>query len=199
MYILLSLIEIQDTLSLVNKEEGIKAFTNFLDKHFGGWKSFLQSLTHVNFPSRGKGSIAERAWQGYVSGHMFLHALNNNVSLNESAKALSNELYTLLPPVPEDLAKPTPENLIKNYWPRFQTVAHFWAAMQFFSLPETTDIVVRLDKAIPSPKLRGDFKPGWRGIADLAHSLLENSVDAKRYKTAKPLLNPETAFKIIFV
>jgi hypothetical protein len=42
------------------------------------------------------------------------------------------------------------------------------------------------------------IRPGWRGIVDMAQGFLERSVDVKRYKTHKSLLDQETAFRMVF-
>jgi hypothetical protein len=170
-----------------------------VETYFGSWQKYTQNLASVHFPAQGKGSLSERAWQGHVAGTVFLHAFHNGVSLNDAAKAVSENVYSPVHAAAIDgLPKPSPENIMKNYWPRFQNVAHFWAAMRYFVMPEPTDSIIRLDKAAPIPEVDGDVRLGWRGVIDLAHDFLERSADVKRYKTHKPLLDQETAFRVIF-
>jgi len=162
-------------------------------------KLYSQNLVSVNFPSQGKGSISERSWQGNVAGMLFLHVFYNAVSLSNAAKVVSEKLYdTAHSEALDGMLKPAPENIMKNYWPRFQHVAHFWAAMHFYVLPEPTDSIIRLDKAGPTPEMDGKILPGWRGVVDFAHDFLKRAADVKRYKTHKPLLDQETAFRVIF-
>ena len=199
LYMTLCLRKIHDVLLVTNKEQAQTIFTSLVEKYFGGWQQYSQNLALVHFPSQGKGSLPERAWQGGVAGMLFLHAMRNAVSLNDAAKAISEELCkTANAEVFDGLPKPAPENIMKNYWPRFQDVAHFWAASRYFVLPEPTDSIIRIDKAIPSPEIDPRIRHGWRGVMDMAHSFLELSAEVKRYKTHKPLLNQETAFRVIF-
>ena len=199
LYMALALQKIHDVLLETQKEQAHTIFTSFVEEYFGGWQQYSRNLVLVNFPSQGKGSIPERVWQGGVAGMLFLHAFRNAVSLSGAAKEISEVLYNA--PNAEDfdgLSKPAPENIMKNYWPRFQHVAHFWAAMRYFVMPEQTDSIVRLDKAIPSPDVDPRVRHGWRGVMDMAHSFLELSAEAKRYKTHKPLLDQAKAFRVIF-
>jgi hypothetical protein len=70
--------------------------------------------------------------------------------------------------------------------------------MRSFVMPEPTDSIIRLDKAVPIPEMAGKIRPGWRGVVDTAHDFLEHSADVKRYKTHKPLLDQATAFRVVF-
>lgn len=199
MYMTLCMRKIHDVLLATDKEQAQTHFNYLVETYFGGWQKYSQNLASVHFPSQGKGSLSERAWQGHVAGTVFLYAFHNGASLNDAAKAISENVYN---PVHADavegLPKPAPENIMKNYWPRFQNVAHFWAAMRYFVMPEPTDSIIRLDKAVLSPEINENIRPGWRGVVDMAHSFLELSADVKRYKTHKPLLDQETAFRVIF-
>ena len=199
LYMTLAFRKIHDVLLETQKEQAHTIFTSIVEKYFGGWQQYSRNLVSVNFPSQGKGSIPERSWQGSVAGMLFLYVMRNSVSLSEAAKAASEELYNIANAESLDgLSKPAPENIMKNYWPRFQHVAHFWAASRYFVLPEPTDSIIRLDKAIPSPEVDPRIRHGWRGVMDMGHSFLELSADVKRYKTHKPLLDQETAFRVIF-
>ena len=199
LYITLSLRKVHDVLLATKKEQAHAIFTSLVESHFGGWSQYSQNLVSVHFASQGKGSLPERSWQGNVAGTLFLRAFHNAESLNDAAKALAKDLHnsahaeTLV-----GLPKPTPENIMKNYWPRFQHMAHFWAAMRYFTLPEPTDSIIRLDQAVPIQAVDGQLRPGWRGIVDLAHEFLASSADVKRYKTHKPLLDQKTAFRVVY-
>ena len=198
-YMTLALRKIHDVLLETQKEQAHTIFTFLVEKYFGGWSQYSQNLVAVHFPSQGKGSLPERVWQGGVAGMLFLHAFRNAVSLSAAAKEISEELYSAAnAEVFDGQSKPAPENIMKNYWPRFQHVAHFWAALRYFVVPEPTDSIIRLDKAIPSSDIDPRIRHGWRGVMDMGHSFLELSADAKRYKTHKPLLNQEKAFRVIF-
>ena len=199
LYMALALQKIHDVLLETQKEQAHTNFTSIVDQYFGGWQQYSRNLILVNFPSQGKGSILERNWQGRLTGMLFLHAFRNATSLSGAAKEMSELLYNAADAeVFDGLPKPAPENIMKNYWPRFQHVAHFWAAMRYFVMPEQTDSIIRLDKAIPSPDVDPRIRHGWRGVMDMAHSFLELSAEAKRYKTHKPLLDQEKAFRVIF-
>ena len=199
LYMTLALRKIHDVLLETQKEHAHTAFTVILEQYFGGWQQYSQNLVLVNFPSQGKGSISERSWQGNIAGMLFLYVMRNAVSLNAAAKAISEESYNVANAEAFDgLSKPAPENIMKNYWPRFQHIAHFWAALRYFVLPEPTDSIIRLDKAVPSPEIDPRIRHGWRGVMDMAHSFLELSANVKRYKTHKPLLDQEKAFRVIF-
>ena len=199
LYVTLGLRKIHDVLLETHKEQAHALFTSLVETYFGGWSQYSQNLVSVHFPSQGKGSIPERAWQGGVVGMVFRYAFYNSVSLNDAAKAVSEEFHDPIHTESLDgFSKPAPENIMKNYWPRFQHVAHFWAAQRSYVLPEPTDSIIRLDKAVPAPELTGKILPGWRGIVDFAHDYLKRSADVKRYKTHKPLLDQETAFRVIF-
>jgi len=198
-YMTLGLRKIHDVLLATNTEQAHTIFTSLVETYFGGWQRYSQNLASAHFPAQGKGSISERAWQGYLTATLFLHAFRNAMSLNDAAKALSDELYNAVHAEALDgRLKPAPENIMKNYWPRFQNVVHFWAAMRYFVMPGPTDSIIRLDKAVPIPEMDGKVRPGWRGIVDMAHSFLERSADVQRYKTHKPLLDQETAFRVVF-
>jgi hypothetical protein len=199
LYMTLCLRKIHDLLLEANKVRANTIFTELVESFFGGWQQYSQNLVLANFPSQGKGSIAERAWQGGVAAMLFLYAVRNEASLTAAAKAIADEFRN--PVLVKDLYglnTPAPENIMKNYWPRFQDVAHFWAAMRYFVLPEPTDDIIRLDKAVPSAKIDPRIRHGWRGVVDMAHSFLELSANVKRYKTHKPLLDQETAFRVLF-
>jgi hypothetical protein len=199
LYMTLALRKIHDLLLETDKEQANTIFTELVESYFGDWQQYSQNLVLANFPSQGKGSIAERAWQGEVAAILFLYAVRNEVSLTAAAKAVSDEFRN--PDFVKDLYglnTPAPENIMKNYWPRFQSVAHFWAATRYFVMPEPTDSIVRLDKAVPSADIDPCIRHGWRGVMDMAHSFLERSVDVKRFKTHKPLLDQETAFRVLF-
>jgi hypothetical protein len=199
LYMTLALRKIHDVLLETQKEQAHTIFTSLVEEYFGGWQQYSRNLVLVNFPSQGKGSLPERTWQGSVAGMLFLHAFRNAVSLSGAAKEISEVLYSAADAEAFDgLSKPAPENIMKNYWPRFQHVAHFWAAMRYFVMPEPTDSIIRLDIAIPSQDVDPRIRHGWRGIMDMAHSFLELSAEAKRYKTHKPLLDQETAFRVVF-
>lgn len=199
MYMTLCLRKIHDILLETNKEHAQAIFTPLVERYFGGWQQYSQNLALVHFPSQGKGSIAERAWQGSVAGMVLLHAIRTEVSLNDAAKAISDECRnSALGETLDGLLKPASENIMKNYWPRFQNVAHFWAAVRYFVLPEPTDSIIRLDKAVPSPEIDQRIPPGWRSVVEMAHCFLARSADVKRYKTHKPLLDQEAAFRVIF-
>lgn len=199
MYMTLCLRKIHDLLLETNPEQANTIFTRLVESSFGGWQQYSRNLALVHFPSQGKGSLSERAWQGGVAGMVLLYVMRDKVSLTAAAKAVSDGLHN--PALVEDLyglTQPAPENIMKNYWPRFQTVAHFWAASRYFVLPEPTDSIIRLDKAVPSEEIDPKIRQGWRGIMDMAHSFLEISADVKRYKTHKPLLDQEMAFRVVF-
>jgi hypothetical protein len=199
LYTALGLRKIHDILLETDKEQAQTIFTSIVEEYFGGWQQYSRNLVLVNFPSQGKGSLPERSWQGKVAGMLFLHVTRNAMSLSGAAKAVSDELYSAANSEALDgLSKPAQGNIMKNYWPRFQHVAHFWAALRYFVLPEPTDSIIRLDKAIPSPDINPRIRHGWRGVMDMAHSFLEISADVKRFKTHKPLLDQETAFRVIF-
>jgi hypothetical protein len=199
LYLTLGLRKIHDVLLATNKEQAQATFTALVETYFGGWPEYSQNLASVQFPSQGKGSIVERAWQGSLTGMVFLHAFRNATSLNDAAAAVADELRDAVHADALDgMLKPAPENIMKNYWPRFQHVAHFWAAMRYFVMPEPTDSIIRLDKAVPIPEMAGKIRPGWRGVVDTAHDFLERSADVKRYKTHKPLLDQSTAFRVVF-
>ena len=199
LYMTLGLRKIHDMLLETNKEQAHTLFTVLVETYFGGWPQYSMNLVSVNFPSHGKGSIAERAWQGYLTATLFLHAFRNEMSLNDASKALSDEFHNHAHVDDLDgLLKPVPENIMKNYLPRFQNVAHFWAAMRYFVMPEPTDSIIRLDKAVPIPEMDGKVRPGWRGVVDMAHSFLERSADVKRYKPHMPLLDQKMSFRVIF-
>jgi hypothetical protein len=71
------------------KEQAQTQFTYLVETYFGSWQKYTQNLASVHFPSQGKGSLSERAWQGSVAGTVFLHVFHNGVSLNDAAKAVS--------------------------------------------------------------------------------------------------------------
>jgi hypothetical protein len=199
LYMTLALRKMHDVLLETNTEQAHAIFTTLVETHFGGWPQYSRNLALAHFPSQGKGSLSERSWQGNVAGTLFLRAFHNTESLNDAAKALSKELHNAVhAEALVGLPKPVPENIMKNYWPRFQHIAHFWAAIRHFTLPEPTDSIIRLDKAIPIPEMDGQLRHGWRGVVDLSHSFLEQSATIKRYKTHKPLLDQKTAFRVIF-
>ena len=199
LYMTLALRKIHDVLLETHKEQAHALFTSLVETYFGGWSQYSQNLVSVHFPSQGKGSIPERSWQGGVVGMVFRYAFYNSVSLNDAAKAVSEEFHDPIHTEGLDgFSKPAPENIMKNYWPRFQHVAHFWAAQRSYVLPEPTDSIIRLDQAVPAPELTGKILPGWRGIVDFAHDYLKRSADVKRYKTHKPLLDQKAAFRVIF-
>jgi len=91
LYMTLALRKIHDLLLETQKEHAHAVFTAIVEKYFGGWQQYSQNLILVNFPSQGKGSISERSWQGEVAGMLFLYVMRNEVSLNEAAKAISEE------------------------------------------------------------------------------------------------------------
>ena len=199
LYVTLALRKIHDVLLETNKEQAHAIFNVFVEKHFGGWQQYSRNLALVHFPSQGKGSISERSWQGSVAGMLFLYVLRNGVSLTVAAKEISEEFFNAAnASVMDGFLKPTPENIMKNYWTRFQNIAHFWAAARYFVMPELIDGIIRLDKAVPSAEVDSRIRHGWRGVMDMAHSFLELSADVKRYKTHKPLLDPEKAFRVVF-
>ncbi|MDR1125009.1 MAG: hypothetical protein LBM64_02955 [Deltaproteobacteria bacterium] len=137
LYMTLALRKIHDLLLATDKEQANTIFTELVEYYFGDWQQYSQNLVLANFPSQGKGSIAERAWQGGVAAILFLYAVRNEVSLTAAAKAVSDEFRN--PALVKDLYglnTPAPENIMKNYWPRFQSVAHFWAATRYFVMPE---------------------------------------------------------------
>ena len=199
LYMTLCLRKIHDFLIETEPKHGDEIFRSIVTVYFGGISQYTQNLVSVNFPSNGKGSIAERAWQGELAGSVFLYAFQNEASLNDAAKAVSDMLRNNQAEELADMLKPAPENIMKNYWPRFQHVAHFWAAMQCFVMPEPTDSIIRLDKVVPSPAINPSPRHGWRGVVDVAHHFLELSADVKRFKTHKPLLDRETAFRVLFM
>jgi hypothetical protein len=200
MYMTLCMRKVHDLLLEMDKEQGNVIFSRLVERYFGGWSHYSQNLVSVQLHSQGKGSLPERSWQGSVAGMLFMHALRANISLNEAAKDIAKEM--LNPDRAEDLdglLKPSADNIMKNYWPRFQHIAHFWAARRFFVLPEPTDSIIRLDKATVSPELDPRIPHGWRGIMYMAEALLDMSAEKKRYKTHKSLLDQEKAFRVIFV
>lgn len=199
LYMTLCLRKIHDLLLEADKEQANIIFTELVEALFGGWQQYSRNLALVNFPSQGKGSLPERSWQGSVAGMVLLYTMRNEVSLTAAAKAVSEEFRN--PGLIKDLyglSTPSPENIMKNYWPRFQTAAHFWATTRYFAMPEPTDSIIRLDKATPSAEIDPRIRRGWRGVMDMAHSFLELSAEVKRFKTHKPLLDQETAFRVIF-
>ena len=199
LYITLSLRKVHDVLLATKKEQAHAIFTSLVESHFGGWPQYSQNLASVHFPAQGKGSLTERSWQGALTSTLFLLAFRNAMSLNDAAKVISEGYQdAALAETLDGRARPSQENIMKNYWPRFQHVAHFWAAMRYFILPEPTDSIIRLDQAVPAPEMEGKVRPGWRGIVDLAHDFLASSADVKRYKTHKPLLDQKTAFRVVY-
>jgi hypothetical protein len=199
MYMTLCLRKIHDVLLATNTEQAHTTFNALVERYFGGWQQYSMNLASVHFPLQGKGSLPERSWQGDVAGQVFLYAMRDAVSLTVAAKAVSDESRN--PAQVKDLyglSKPAPENIMKNYWPRYQHVVHFWAASRYFVLPEPTDSIIRLDKAVPSAEIDPRIRHGWRGVMDMANSFLALSADVKRYKTHKPLLDQEKAFRVIF-
>ena len=199
LYMTLAFRKIHDVLLETQKEQAHTLFTSIVEKYFGGWQQYSRNLVLVNISSQGKGSLPERSWQGSVAGMLFLHAFRDGVSLSAAAKEISKELYSAAnAKVFDGQSKPASENMMKNYWPRFQHIAHFWAATRYFVVPEPTDSIIRLDIAIPSQDIDPRIRHGWRGVMDMAHSFLELSAKAKRYKTHKPLLDQEKAFRVIF-
>lgn len=167
---------------------------------FGSFDAYTQILAgNPLFPSKGKGSLAERAWMGYIAGLVFKLALDEACSLNVAAKAVTDGIRVGRKGN-EDILSPSAENIIKNYWPEFLPVAHLWAAMQYFTLPEPADsTVIRLDLATKHPQLEPKFSEGWRGILQVAQGLLNSAAEAPRKQTSRPLLDPLKTATIQFV
>jgi hypothetical protein len=199
LYMTLALRKVHDLLLETDTAQANAIFTPLVEMHLGGWQQYTRNLALVHFPTQGKGSLPERSWQGSVAGMVLLYVIRNEVSLTAAANAVSEAFRdTELGDALKGLNKPAPENIMKNYWPRFQSVAHFWAATRYFVMPEPTDSIIRLDKAAPSSEIDPRIRHGWRGVMDMAHSFLELSADVKRFKTHKPLLDQETAFRVLF-
>jgi len=199
LYLTLALRKIHDVLLEGDREQAQTAFTYILETYLGGWPQYTQNLVLAHFPERGKGSLAERAWEGRLAGSVFHRAFHDKISLNAAAKKVSAETISDLQAGEfSDVPKPAAGNIMKNYWTPFRSVAHFWAATDLFVIPPPTDGIIRFDKAEPTPALAGKARSGWRGIMKVAHCFLEQSAHVKRYKTHRPLLDPEIAFRVIF-
>jgi hypothetical protein len=206
LYMALCLRKVHDLLLETGKEDQQNAlFTHIVKTYFGGWSQYSQNLAQVKFPSSGKGSMQEQAWQGELTGRIFLQALGcNEAGMKPMSvkQAAADVLKALRDPsiVKEthDLLKPSVDTFMKHYWSRFRSVAHFWASMRYFTMPEIEDSVIRLDKAKPLPELQGSLKTGWRGIVDFAHFYLEKAETVKRYKTHKSLLDRDQALRVCF-
>lgn len=185
-----------------NEAQAHMAFSSILKRYYGGWQQFYNNLNILYSRLSGKGSILERAQQGILVGKVFLLALSNSesgdktMSLRKASGIVSKALHD--PSIDEDFPKPSQSVFMKRYWPRFRPVAHFWAATDYFVMPEIQDSIIRLDQAEPLPEWQGSIKPGWRGIVDFAEFYLKKAEAVKRYKTHKPLLDREQAMWVSF-
>jgi len=203
LYMTLCLAKIHVLLLHTDKEpQAHMAFSSILKRYYGGWEQFYSNLALLYPRSSGKGSMEERAQQGTLVGKVFLHALSNSelgdktMSLSKAAEIVLDALHD--PNIGEDFPKPSKIVFMKRYWPRFKPVAHFWAATNYFLMPEIQDSIIRLDQAEPFPEWQGSIKYGWRGIVDFAEFYLKKAEDVKRYKTHKPLLDREQAIWVSF-
>ena len=162
---------------------------------FGTHSTYCDILTQASFPSKGDGSLQSRAWLGILTGQILQGVLLTEETLESVAASLNQAL--LMKPLEEraDLSCPSADNLIKNYWAPFKSVAHLWMAMQSFTLPEELDGIVRIDKAIRNEIQEGG-RDGWKGIVDEAECILHMAAGLQRKQTHKKLLDPEKSFRL---
>ncbi len=196
LYMTLCLKTVHDKLIEERHQDGHQICAHLAEKWFGSWSRYTDNLYLAKFPEKGKGSLQERAQQGYLVGILFGHVLfaEKPMSLSEGIKEF---LPAMDPQVFPELPSMSEESFLKNYWSRYKHVAHFWYALTCFTLPEPSCAMIRLDQAEPHPVYEG-YGHGWRGIAAVADAAREKALTAERYKTHKNLLDSEKSLRVVF-
>lgn len=166
---------------------------NYAIEMFRGWDNFLASLINVKLPEKGKGSPQSIAQHGYLTGIIFRRVLFEDESLSKASDFIINNADAIGMLSDVGYSK---ENIINNIWPAYKHVAHVWAAMLEFELPESVDKYIRLDLA----KSRSKGVPhGVSGILQLAKALYDKAVndDVTFKKTNKKLVEVDKSWKIV--
>lgn len=182
------------------EEEVGNIFYSLVQCAFGCWELFEEALLMHKLPAKGRGSLEERSKMGYEAGALFRAAFYHESSLRAATSHLS-EVLGNSPELMQDIGYLSKENLLNNIWPQFKDVAHLWASLHVFELPEGGDKYIALDRATPRGEVRGMIPSGLAGIVGLANDYYDKSttMQIRAKKAATPLINPKTAWRVVLV
>ncbi|MCL2123850.1 MAG: hypothetical protein FWH34_07125 [Desulfovibrionaceae bacterium] len=192
-------------------------------RYAAAWKHYQRALREARFPSKGKGSIAERFMRGQLAGLLVNIVLLSDLSLTKAADAVEAKWPEFKNSLPEWMLDSAPTmtaaNLMQNVWPAFRTVGHFWAALQDFDLREVfmeegstlLDLPVMHElAAIMLPAADGKdrkhvsiaaWPSRYTGIMALLfkanHILTESNKRGSLKQSSKPLLPPNECWQIV--
>jgi len=196
------------------------------------WNTYHKILMQAHFPAQGKGSIFERFRQGQMAGNLLAIAYKHNLSLNAAAELLEEEINGMcefaqknksIELINDELSEYpvlTAHNLIQNIWPKFKSVAHFWAALFDFNVDIQKercrcDLIPLVDIRELSESWHRNkegksvliFKPvwptkysGWRCFIYKSRHIFNRCKKCRTFKitTHKPLLSLDECWQVIF-
>ncbi len=195
-YLALAFNKINDVLLKTHPSEvAMNIFYNMICTTFGCWQDYTKTLLQIDLTQFGKGSYPEKAWAGNIAGMVLKYAIQEKASITEACTYIATAI--LENSSASSFSKPDAENIRKKYWSTYKDVAHFWAAMEHFTLPEPEDNIIRLDKARFVDDLPNENASGWRVLCDMADAFFVLAKEIKPLKAQKPLLDPESALQIV--
>ncbi|NDV18755.1 hypothetical protein GO013_04895 [Pseudodesulfovibrio sp. JC047] len=181
-----------------SKERAGSVLVPLVEESFGTWENFMFFLLSKRIPGEGKGSLQSFAHQGYIAGMIFLEVFVNRVGLKEAVEKIidSAKEQKML----EEFGT-SAENLINNVWASWKPVAHLWAALTWYEMPEPDDSYIALDRIVPKQGSPSSLAEGLMGFLELAQYYYDYSVEHKiKFKqSSRVLVDSERAWNVVFI
>lgn len=181
-----------------SKEAAGGALILFVEQEFGSWKDFTSLLIANRMPRPGKcGAIDSLACRGHWAGEIFLKVYYDGVGVAEAVKLIKEEGFdkSYLGDISTDVGSVT-----KNVWAKYKLVAHLWAALCHFEIPDSLDGYIHFDMAKPKVSSGIEYG-GLQGFIDVANHYYSNVVDGgvQLKRSNEKLVDSEKAWEIVFV
>lgn len=184
------------TIGGYTKERVGSVLVLLVEESFGTWESFMYFLLSKKIPDEGKGSLQSFSKKGYIAGYIFLEVFEHKVGIKEAAERIIDRARN------EGFLEETGtsvENLINNVWASWKPVAHLWAALTCYDMPEKEDSYIALDRIVQKSGFHG-VCGGLKCFLELAQYYydysVENNITFKR--SSRMLVDPKTAWRIVF-
>ncbi|MCR5562567.1 MAG: hypothetical protein K6F46_04230 [Desulfovibrio sp.] len=163
-----------------NKEEQLDRHNLRLQRDFfGSQAAFLDSICHVGFKERGKGSIEELIMQGMICGYICLVMSTSGQSLKDSIKSSidkfqewrqqSDNIRNLMPTLDE-------KNLNNMIWPKFRHIAWLCSGFSFEFPPHDEQRLILEETQFfrnPLANALNVHCGGWWGFFDFAITIFK--------------------------
>lgn len=180
-----------------SKEEAGSQLINLAEGVLGSWDRFVLSLVSKKMSEQGHGSVSALAEKALIAGLLFYVVFVERCSLHEAASMIYSgaESSGLLGQRSFQV-----DNIVNNIWAQWKPVAHLWAALSHFEMPNPTDSYIALDKVVLKNKDL-PVEEGLEGLIELAEYYYVTSVEEGIgfKQSSQKLVDPKSAWNVFLI